>query len=146
MIIAPSVEQVREFKVLSGVFSAEFGRGAGVVSVATKSGSNVLHGTAFEYLRDDAFDARNFFVRKVALPDGGLQVDPKPPLNRHQFGGAAGGAVVIPGLYDGHNRTFFFADYAGLQGEARPGVRQHRADGADAHRRLQRLPRHAAAT
>jgi hypothetical protein len=115
LIIAPSVEQVREFKVLSGVFSAEFGRGAGVVSVATKSGSNVLHGTVFEYLRDDAFDARNFFVRKVALPGGGLQVDPKPPLNRHQFGGAAGGALVVPGLYDGHNRTFFFADYAGLK-------------------------------
>ena len=115
VIIAPSVEQVREFKVLTGVFSAEFGRGAGVVSVATKSGSNTLHGTAFEYLRNDAFDARNFFVRKVARPDGSLQVDPKPPLDRHQFGGAAGGAFVLPGLYDGHNRTFFFADYAGLK-------------------------------
>ena len=115
LIIAPSVEQVREFKVLSGVFSAEFGRGAGVVSVATKSGTNVLHGTVFEYLRDDAFDARNFFVRKVPFAGGGLQVDPKPPLNRHQFGAAGGGAVVIPGLYDGHNRTFFFADYAGLK-------------------------------
>ena len=76
VIIAPSVEQVREFKVLSGVFSAEFGRGAGVVSVATKSGTNTLHGTVFEYLRDDAFDARNFFVRKVPLPTGGLQKDP----------------------------------------------------------------------
>ena len=115
LIIAPSVEQVREFKVLSGVFSAEFGRGAGVVSVATKSGSNVLRGTVFEYLRNDAFDALNFFVRKVRLPDGRLQVDPKPPLDRHQFGGAAGGALVIPGLYDGHSRTFFFADYAGLK-------------------------------
>jgi hypothetical protein len=115
LIVAPSVEQVREFKVLSGVFSAEFGRGAGVVSVATKSGSNMLHGTLFEYLRDDAFDARNFFVRKVPLAGGGLQKDPKPPLNRHQFGGAAGGALVIPGLYDGHSRTFFFADYAGLK-------------------------------
>jgi hypothetical protein len=115
VIVAPSVEQVREFKVLSGVFSAEFGRGAGVVSVSTKSGSNVLHGTAFEYLRNEAFDALNFFVRKVRLPDGRLQVDPKPPLDRHQFGGAVGGAVVIPGLYDGHSRTFFFADYAGLK-------------------------------
>jgi len=114
VIIAPSVEQVREFKVLSGVFSAEFGRGAGVVSVATKSGSNTLRGTVFEYLRNDAFDARNFFVRKVRLPDGRLQVDPKPPLDRHQFGGAVGGALVIPGLYNGHSRTFFFADYAGL--------------------------------
>ena len=115
VIIAPSVEQVREFKVLSGVFSAEFGRGAGVVSVATKSGTNLLRGTVFEYLRNDAFDATNFFIRKVKLPDGRLQVDPKPPLDRHQFGGAAGGALVIPGLYDGHSRTFFFADYAGLR-------------------------------
>jgi hypothetical protein len=115
LIIAPSVEQVREFKVLSGVFSAEFGRGAGVVSVATKSGSNTVRGTAFEYVRNDAFDARNFFVRKVERPDGSLQVDPKPPLDRHQFGGAIGGPVAIPGLYDGHNRTFFFADYAGLK-------------------------------
>jgi hypothetical protein len=115
VIIAPSVEQVREFKVLSGVFSAEFGRGAGVVSVATKSGSNTLHGTVFEYLRNDAFDARNFFVRKVPLASGGLQKDPIPPLDRHQFGGAVGGALVIPGVYDGHSRTFFFSDYAGLK-------------------------------
>ena len=115
VIVAPSVEQVREFKVLSGVFPAEFGRGAGVVSVSTKSGSNQLHGTAFEYLRNDAFDARNFFVRKTAAPDGSLRKDPVPPLDRHQFGGALGGAVVIPGLYDGHNRTFFFGDYAGIK-------------------------------
>ncbi|MEO7272625.1 MAG: carboxypeptidase-like regulatory domain-containing protein [Vicinamibacterales bacterium] len=52
--------------------------------------------TTVEYLRDDAFDARNFFVRKLRLADGSLQVDPKPPLNRHQFGGAAGGALVVP--------------------------------------------------
>lgn len=115
VIVAPSVEQVREFKVLTGVFSAEFGRGAGVVSVSTKSGTNTLRGTAFEYLRNDAFDARNFFVRKVTQPDGSLLKDPVPPLDRHQFGGALGGAFVIPGVYDGHNRTFFFADYAGLK-------------------------------
>jgi TonB dependent receptor-like, beta-barrel/TonB-dependent Receptor Plug Domain len=115
VIVAPSVEQVREFKVLTGVFSAEFGRGAGVVSVSTKSGSNQLHGTGYEYLRNDAFDARNFFVRKVERPDGSLQKDPVPPLDRHQFGGALGGALVIPGMYDGHNRTFFFADYTGIK-------------------------------
>jgi Carboxypeptidase regulatory-like domain/TonB-dependent Receptor Plug Domain len=115
VIVVPSVEQVREFKVLTGVFSAEFGRGAGVVSVSTKSGTNTLHGTAFEYLRNDAFDARNFFVRKVVQPDGSLLKDPVPPLDRHQFGGALGGALVIPGLYNGHNRTFFFADYSGLK-------------------------------
>ena len=51
----------------------------------------------------------------MTRPDGSLQKDPVPPLNRHQFGGALGGALVIPGLYDGHNRTFFFADYAGIK-------------------------------
>jgi outer membrane receptor protein involved in Fe transport len=107
VIIAPSVEQVREFKVLTGVFSAEFGRGAGVVSVSTKSGTNAFHGTAFEYMRDDAFDARNFFVRK-AVVNGNLVVDPKPPLNRNQYGAAVGGPII-------KSRTFFFADYAGLQ-------------------------------
>jgi hypothetical protein len=116
VIVAPSVEQVREFKVLSGVFSAEFGRGAGVVSVSTKAGTNQLHGTAFEFLRNDAFDARNFFVRKVVDPTTGQLIkDPVPPLNRHQFGGAIGGALVIPGVYDGHSRTFFFADYSGIR-------------------------------
>ena len=115
VIVAPSVEQVREFKVLSGVFSAEFGRGAGVVSVSTKSGTNQLHGTGYEFLRNDAFDARNFFVRKVEAADGTLVKDPVPPLDRHQFGVAIGGAVAIPGLYDGHSRTFFFADYAGIK-------------------------------
>jgi hypothetical protein len=114
VIVAPSVEQVREFKVLSGVFSAEFGRGAGVISVSTKSGTNQLTGTVFEYLRDEMFDARNFFVRKVQTPTG-LVKDPNPPFRRNQFGGAAGGPLVIPGLYDGHSRTFFFADYAGLR-------------------------------
>ena len=66
-------------------------------------------------MRNDAFDARNFFVRKVVAADGTLVKDPVPPLDRHQFGGAIGGAVVIPGLYDGHSRTFFFADYAGIK-------------------------------
>ncbi len=107
VIVTPSVESVREFKVLTGVFSAEFGRGAGVVSVSTKSGSNMLHGTVFEFYRDERFDARNYFARPAPAP--------KPPLDRNQFGAAVGGALVIPGLYDGHNRTFFFADFAGLR-------------------------------
>ncbi|WP_396623610.1 TonB-dependent receptor domain-containing protein [Luteitalea sp.] len=100
VIITPSVESVREFKVLTGVFSAEFGRGAGVVSVSTKSGSNQFHGTVFEFYRDEKFDARNFFAAKAPAP--------KPPLDRNQFGGAVGGPVF-------RNRTFFFFDYAGLR-------------------------------
>jgi hypothetical protein len=99
VIVQPTVEAVREFKVLTGTFSAEFGRGAGVVSVSTKSGNNEWHGTAFEYLRHEAFDAKNFF----ALPTA-----PKAPLDRHQFGGALSGPVR-------RNTTFFFLDYSGIK-------------------------------
>ncbi len=99
VIVTPSVESVREFKVLTGTFSAEFGRGAGVVSVSTKSGNNEFHGTAFEYLRNEVFDARNFFARSAV---------PKPPLDRHQYGGSLSGPII-------RNKTFFFVDYAGLK-------------------------------
>jgi hypothetical protein len=99
VIVQPTVESVREFKVLTGTFSAEFGRGAGVVSVSTKSGNNEWHGTAFEYLRNEAFDAKNFF----ALPTA-----PKAPLDRHQFGGALSGPLA-------RNKTFFFVDYSGIK-------------------------------
>ena len=111
VIVAPSVESVREFKVLNGVFSAEFGRGAGVVSVSTKSGSNEFRGTVFDFIRNDVFDAHNYFAQRVRAD--GTEV-PKPPLRRHQFGGAIGGPLNLPG-YKGTNRTFFFADYSGLK-------------------------------
>jgi hypothetical protein len=105
VIVQPTVESVREFKVLTGTFSAEFGRGAGVVSVSTKSGNNEWHGTVFEYLRNEKFDAKNFF----ALPTA-----PKAPLDRHQFGASLSGPIV-------KNKTFFFVDYAG-QSEQRGQV------------------------
>jgi len=99
VIVAPTVESVREFKVLTGSFSAEFGRGAGVVSVSTKSGNNEWHGTAFEYLRNERFDAKNFFALPTAT---------KAPLDRHQYGASLSGPIV-------RNKTFFFVDYAGLR-------------------------------
>lgn len=99
VIVQPTLESVREFKVLTGTFSAEFGRGAGVVSVSTKSGNNELHGTAFEFLRNEAFDAKNFFALPAAQ---------KPPLDRHQYGAALSGPIV-------RNKTFFFVDYAGIK-------------------------------
>ena len=101
VIVQPTVESVREFKVLTGSFSAEFGRGAGVVSVSTKSGSNEWHGTAFEYLRNEKFDAKNFFALPTAK---------KAPLDRHQFGAALSGPII-------KNKTFFFVDYAGIKEE-----------------------------
>ncbi len=68
VIVTPSIESVREFKVLSGTYSAEFGRGAGVISVSTKSGSNEVHGSVFEFLRNDVLDARNYFALRRRLP------------------------------------------------------------------------------
>ena len=125
VIVQPTVESVREFKVLTGTFSAEFGRGAGVVSVSTKSGNNEWHGTAFEYLRNERFDAKNFF----ALPTA-----PKAPLDRHQFGAALSGPIV-------KNRTFFFVDYAGIKEDRGQVFVNTVPTEADAPRRLQQLPR-----
>jgi len=92
------VETIREFRVVTNAFSADYGRVmGGVVTIATKSGTNELHGSAFEFFRNSRMDARNFF-------DGG---EP-PPFTRHQYGGAAGGHIV-------RNRVFFFGGYERLQ-------------------------------
>lgn len=99
VIVQPSLESVREFKVLTGSFSAEFGRGAGVVSVSTRSGSNDWHATAFWFHRNIVFDARNYFQSPQALPR-------KLPFRRHQMGAAASGPII-------RNKLFFWADYAG---------------------------------
>ena len=111
VIVQPSVESIGEFKVLTGTFSAEFGRGAGVVSVSTKSGTNQFHGSAFEFLRNSYLDARNYF--NAPFLKGIYQ--PVPPFRRNQFGASFGGPVVLPRVYNGHDRTFFFVDYYGLR-------------------------------
>jgi hypothetical protein len=101
----PNVDAVQEFKIQTSNFSAEFGRNAGsVVQVVTKSGTNELHGNGWEFVRNDRFQARNFFS----------QGDP-PPLRQNQFGGTLGGPLVIPGMYAGRNRTFFFGSYEGFR-------------------------------
>lgn len=94
----PSINTVQEFKVDNSTFSAEYGRSSGAIAnIATRSGGNQFHGEAFEFLRNDLFDARNFF-------DG-----PKPPpFKRNQFGGALGGPIL-------KDRTFFFFSYEGLR-------------------------------
>ncbi|HWQ31410.1 MAG TPA: TonB-dependent receptor [Blastocatellia bacterium] len=108
VIVQPTVESVREFKALTGTFSAEFGRGAGVVAVSTKSGANEFHGGLFEFLRNDKLDA---FQHQFVNP----RPTRKPPFRRNQFGGFFSGPVWIPKLYHGKDRTFFFFDYAGLR-------------------------------
>ena len=102
----PSVDATQEFKVQSSGLSAEYGRfGGGVIDVTTKSGTNALHGSLFEFVRNDAFDANDFFNNQAGKP--------QPAFRMNQFGGAIGGPIVLGKLYNGRNRTFFFADYQG---------------------------------
>jgi Carboxypeptidase regulatory-like domain len=104
----PSVDAVQEFKVKTSTFSAEFGHAAGaVVNAMIKSGTNEFHGTLFEFLRNNKLDANNFFTNAAGQP--------RAPFHQNQFGFAAGGPVVLPKLYNGRNRTFFFADYQGTR-------------------------------
>lgn len=104
----PPVETVAEVKVLSNAFSAEYGGSAGgVVVITTKSGTNRLRGSLYEYLRNEKLDAANYFA-PVA---NGEKV--RAPLRYNVFGGTVGGPVRIPKLYDGRDRTFFFFAYEG---------------------------------
>jgi len=106
-MVEPSIDAIQEFKVQTNAYAAEFGRGmGGVVNLTIKSGSNDLHGTAFEFVRNEIFDARNFFT-----PVG----SPKPPFKRNQYGFSVGGPVMLPKLYNGKNKTFFFGDYEGTR-------------------------------
>jgi hypothetical protein len=98
MVVAPSVESISEFNIQKTSYAPEFGGKSGaVINVVTKSGSNELHGSLFEFVRNDVFDARNFFDSQMA---------PIPPFRQNQFGGSLGGPVL-------RNRTFFFANYEG---------------------------------
>ncbi len=103
--LRPSVDAVEEFQIQTGTYSAQFGTMLGVhLNVITKSGTNEFHGAGWEFLRNSALDARNFFASPTA---------PKPPFRQNQFGGQVGGPVILPKLYDGRNRTFFLVDYEG---------------------------------
>ena len=105
----PNPDALQEFSVQTNNFSAEFGRSAGgVVNAITKSGTNSPHGSLFEFHRNNAANARNFF----ASTDDGLK--------RHQYGGAIGGPVYIPRVYDGRNRTFFFFSHQETTQRQRP--------------------------
>ncbi len=106
-VVLPSVDAIQEFKVQSGIYPAEFGRAAGQINVSTKPGTNAYHGTLFEFLRNDAFDARNYDF---------LNTRPgKAPYRQNQFGYTLGGPVRIPKLFDGRNRLFFMSNYEGFK-------------------------------
>lgn len=107
-VVRPPVDAIQEFKIQTNSFSAEFGRSAGAILNATiKSGTNHLHGTVWEFLRNDKFDAANFFENAGGIPKG--------EFRQNQFGGSIGGPVIIPHLYHGKDRTFFFFDYEGTR-------------------------------
>lgn len=99
-VLRPPPDAIQEFKILTNSYSAEYGRNAGsVVNVVTKGGSNTFHGAAWEFNRDDALEARNFFAPRD---------QPKPKLRQNQFGGSFGGPVV-------RNRFFGFGYYEGFR-------------------------------
>ena len=91
---------MQEFRVQKNMFEARYGQGSATVNTVTRSGGNSLHGSAFEYLRNDRMDAANFFDNYFGRP--------KPPYRQNQFGGSLGGPIV-------RNRLFFFANYEGLR-------------------------------
>ncbi len=104
----PQVDSVQEFKVNTSPYAPEFGRtGGGLISFAIKSGTNSLHGTAHEFLRNAELDANGFNANRAGQP--------RKSFKRNQFGGTIGGPVYLPKLYDGRNRTFFFFAYEGLR-------------------------------
>jgi hypothetical protein len=117
-VVLPPVDAIDEFRVETSGYSAQFGRsGAAVLNATIKSGTNELHGALWEYLRNDKFDAADFFENA-----GGIK---KGAYRRNQFGAAVGGPVVIPHLFDGRNKVFFFGDFEALrtrQGSIRTGT------------------------
>jgi len=97
----PSIDAIEEIKIVRSPYSSEFGRGAGgQISVITRSGTNDLHGSAYEFFRNDKLNANNFF--------NNVNSNPRPPLRWNNFGYTVGGPVFVPKLYNGRNRTFFF--------------------------------------
>ena len=103
-----SVEDLQEFRVSSSSYSAEYGRSpGGQFSFVTRSGTSTFHGVAFDYLRNNAFDANDWFNNYYRRAE--------PALRQNDYGGTLGGPVEFPGLYRGTKRTFFFVSYEGLR-------------------------------
>jgi hypothetical protein len=106
-----NVDAIQEVQSDSGVMQAEIGHGAaGFTNVVTKSGVNQIHGSMFEFVRNASFDARNYFDYKD--PTGKRRI---PPFVRNEFGFTNGGPVVLPGIYNGRDRTFYFGEYQGFR-------------------------------
>ena len=106
-----NVDAIEALQASSGVLNAEIGHGAGsFTDIITKSGTDRVHGAIFEFVRNAAFDARNFFDRRSVANPGRL-----PPFQRNEFGLTNGGPVLLPGLYDGRGKTYYFGQYQGFR-------------------------------
>jgi hypothetical protein len=114
--VIPARDAVGEVKVITNAYSAEYGRaGGGVINFTTKSGDNVLHGSLFENFRNSDLNANAFGNNSFGTDAHGNPNRPRPPFSTNSFGGTLGGPVLLPHLYDGHNKTFFFFSYSGLR-------------------------------
>jgi len=106
-----NVDAIQEVRSSSGVMPAEIGHGAaGFTEIITRTGSDHLHGSVFEFLRNSALDSRNFFDERSQVSPGRL-----PHFVRNEFGFTLGGPFVIPSLYNGRKRTYFFGEYQGFR-------------------------------
>jgi hypothetical protein len=106
-----NVDAIQELQSSSGWMPAEIGRGAaGFTNIITRSGKSGFHGSFFEFLRNSALDARNYFDHPSIAEPGRI-----PPFRRNEFGFTNGGPVVLPHIYDGRGRTFYFGEYQGFR-------------------------------
>ena len=122
---APSIEAITEFTVDTNGFKAEYGHAAGgIMTFTSKSGTNALHGSAYEFLRNNAFDANNFFNNSGGRNADNTLKRKAPIYKQNDFGFTVGGPVYLPKLYHGKNKTFFFFSYEGFRN--RNGATGHR--------------------
>jgi hypothetical protein len=129
----PRMEEVSEFKVITNGISAEYGRvSGGLVQIATRGGTNELHGQAFEYFWNELFNANSWFQNANAEYVPGQKAK-RTAFHRNIFGGQVGGPVYLPKLYDGHNKTFFLFQYEGYR-HSEAGVLNVTAVPSDAER------------
>src|SRR3984893_12224418 len=107
-VVIPTQDSIQEFKVQTSNLGADWGKfSGGVINLSTKSGTNSLHGAAYEYLRNKVLDANDFFLNKNG--------NKRPPFTQNQFGANAGGPILIPHLYDGRDKTFWFFSWEGFR-------------------------------
>ena len=105
--IRPSVDAIEEFSIQTNITSARYGVGGAHIDIASRTGTNALHGSAYNFLRNDALDANDFFRNASNVPN--------PAFRMNNFGGAIGGPLWLPKVYDGRNKSFWFFNYEGLR-------------------------------